>query len=169
MEFAGIALGSNIEDRVAHLEHARRLLLDLHEGATAAFRSSPIYETAPVDCAPGTASFLNTIVELQTSLSPLDLLDRAQAIEAELGRPREHERNSPRTIDVDLLYLGEHEEDSERLILPHPRWAERRFVLFPLRELRPDLRLPGTSDPVSTILAQLESPEPDPALFRRDW
>ena len=169
MEFAGIALGSNIEDRVAHLEHARRLLLDLHEGATATFRSSPIYETAPVDCTPDTASFLNTIIELQTSLPPLDLLDRAQAIEAELGRPRDRERHSPRTIDVDLLYLGEQEEHSERLTLPHPRWAERRFVLLPLRELRPDLRLPGASASVSTILAQLESLEPDPVLFRRDW
>ena len=152
MEFAGIALGSNIEDRVAHLEQARRLLHDLHEGTPATFRSSPIYETSPVDCAPGTASFLNAIVELQTSLAPLPLLDQAQAIEGELGRPRDRERNAPRTIDVDLIYLGDYRADSERLILPHPRWSERRFVLLPLRDLRPDLRLAGSPQSIKATL-----------------
>lgn len=169
METAGIALGSNLGDRVHHLVSARDQLREIHEGGRGTFRTSAIYETSPVDCAPGTTPFLNAVIEIQTSLPPLGLLDRTQAIERALGRPDEREHHAPRTIDVDLLYLGMLRENSERLIIPHPRWAERRFVLLPLADLRPDLQLPGNPHPVAVSLARLNSSEPEPALFLRQW
>lgn len=100
---------------------------------------SSVYETEPVDCPPGSGSFYNAVIELETGLPPLELLGRTQEIEQTLGRPAERERNAPRTVDLDLLYYDNLKLTEEGLILPHPRMWERAFVLLPLSEIRPDL------------------------------
>jgi 2-amino-4-hydroxy-6-hydroxymethyldihydropteridine diphosphokinase len=99
----GIALGSNLDDRLANLRAARRHLFALHEDR-GPFLCSRIYETEPVDCPPGSAPFLNAAIELACTLPPLDLLKKLQAIEQILGRPSNHTHHAPRTIDLDILY-----------------------------------------------------------------
>ncbi len=169
MARAGIALGSNVGDRLALLRDARDRLRKLHHGEAESFLVSPIYETDPVGCEPGTPAFLNAVIELETRLAPDDLLDATQAIEHDLGRPDRRPKNAPRTIDVDLLYIGAVEIATERLVLPHPRLADRRFVLAPLVDIVPGLRLPGRSVPVSALLETLVSDEPQPLLTRETW
>lgn len=141
---AGIALGSNLGDRVLNLRMACEWLRSLHEEPGPFLRSS-LYETAPVDCPPDSPNFLNAAVEMTTSLAPLDLLHRLQEFERSLGRPAEHGFHSPRTIDLDLLYADNLEISLPSLTLPHPRIMERAFVALPLAEICPDRQLPGAS------------------------
>lgn len=150
---AGIALGSNIEPRLHHLQSARQQILKLHEGPDDAL-SSKVYETAPVDCPEGSASFLNAVLEIQTSRMPEELLDRLQDIEIRLGRPAAHPRNAPRTVDLDLLYCDNLTLNRPNLTLPHPRLSHRQFVLEPLADIRPELILPGESQ---TVLQRLQN------------
>jgi len=153
---AGIALGSNLGDRMHFLQEARRHLFALNEHP-GPFLCSKIYETDPVDCPDGTASFLNAAIEIETSLSPLDLLARLQAIEAGLGRPKERSFHGPRTVDLDLLYCDDLKLSHPSLTLPHPRIAERLFVLTPLRDICPNRILPGEICEVHTLCDRLES------------
>lgn len=169
MVIAGFSLGSNLGDRLANLIEARRRLRTIHEGADEDFRVAPLFETAPVDCVPGAPSFLNTAIELETARPPLELLDLAQAIEQSLGRPSEREKNAPRTVDVDLIYVGGTALSDPRLELPHPRFRERRFVLLPFTRIHPDLRLPGETRTLAELLDALESEEADPVLWRSSW
>jgi 2-amino-4-hydroxy-6-hydroxymethyldihydropteridine diphosphokinase len=90
--------------------------------------------------------FLNGAIRIRTALEPNDLLDLCKEIEAERGRAIGGPRHGPRPIDIDLLLLGEIEMSSDRLTLPHPEVSSRRFVLLPLLELDPDLRLPDGSE-----------------------
>ena len=138
---AGIALGSNLGDRSAILKQAIGHLRDLHEEGE--FLVSSFHETDPVDCPPGSPLFLNAVTELETSLPPLELLQRLQTLELAAGRPRVHGLNQPRTLDLDLLYCDEMTLLLPELVLPHPRMTERIFVLAPLAEIRPDLKLLG--------------------------
>jgi 2-amino-4-hydroxy-6-hydroxymethyldihydropteridine diphosphokinase len=96
------------------------------------------------------------VIEIGYEGNPLELLELTQAIERKLGRIVSSERNAPRVVDVDLLYFGQESIVTESLILPHPRIQERRFVLQPLAEIRPDLILPGLSQTVSELLAALK-------------
>lgn len=162
-------MGSNVGDRLKNLRVARDRLRELHEGSDEAFLFSPIYETEPVGCEPGAGSFYNATIEIVTSLNPMALLDAAQAIERELGRPSRRPKNAPRTIDVDLLYLGDRVLNDPRLDLPHPRLLRRRFVLTPLAAIRPDWRLPGCERTIAESLGALESDEPPPALNWAIW
>ncbi|MCB1088971.1 MAG: 2-amino-4-hydroxy-6-hydroxymethyldihydropteridine diphosphokinase [Verrucomicrobiae bacterium] len=167
---AGIALGSNVGDRLAHLHAARDRLGALHEGSKGGFRVSSIYETEPVGCGPEAEAFYNAVVMLETSLAPHALLDAAQSIEQALGRPTRRPKNAPRTIDVDLLFLGDTVLSDERLELPHPRLLQRRFVLTPLAEIWPEGRLPGEAHSFSDALNRLESDEAIPErLALPDW
>ena len=150
----GIALGSNIGDRMAHLRAARSALESLHQGEIAPL-VSPVYETEPVDCKPGDASYLNAVMEIETDLEPGALLHALQQIERSMGRPTQHERNAPRTLDLDLLFAGNLILQSAELTLPHPRIATRRFVLQPLADLRPGLVLPNADRPVTALLSTL--------------
>ncbi len=136
MALVGISLGSNLGDRLAHLRNARERLREL--AITPITRISPIFETEPVDCAPGDPSFLNAVIELETDLLPQQLLERTQKIEVELGRPSEHGHNEPRHIDLDLLYFDQLELDTPKLVLPHPRMNERGFVIVPLATIHPE-------------------------------
>ena len=136
----GIALGSNLEDRLLNIRTARELLLPLHD-PDGPFLSSRIYETCPVDCPEGSLPFLNAVIELSSSLEPLDLLGRLLAIERQLGRPSGHPYHAPRTIDLDLLYCDNVEVSLPTLTLPHPRISERLFVLKPMADVCPDRAL----------------------------
>jgi 2-amino-4-hydroxy-6-hydroxymethyldihydropteridine diphosphokinase len=93
------------------------------------------------------------VARVSTDLSPRDLLERLLAIERSEGRTRGPVRNAPRTLDLDLLLYGEREIDEPGLVVPHPRMAQRAFVLEPLCDLAPDLVIPGSSAPVSELAA----------------
>ena len=162
---AGIGLGSNLGDRLANLRAARGRLLRAVGGDGVC---APTFETAPVGCEPGAGPFLNTVVEIPWSDTPERLLTTLAAVERQLGRPAAHARNRSRTVDLDLLYCGDLVRDTPALTLPHPRLAERRFVLAPLAVLRPDLRLPGQTWTVAELLAGLDlRSRRRPALRRR--
>ena len=159
----GIALGSNIGDRLGHLNAGKAAIEKLHTGSAAPLLSS-IYETEPVGCAPGTAPYLNAVMEIEYDGEPLALFHALQQIERAAGRPTAHARNAPRTLDLDLLYAGNIILDTSELTLPHPRLATRRFVLQPLADIRPELMLPGTQKTVAELLAGLP-PAPGVTLF----
>ena len=128
---AFVALGSNLGDRWAHLQAAVAGLPDV-------VAVSQVYETAPVGGPPGQGRYLNAVVELDTELGPRDLLERGRGLEAAAGRRRVG-KDGPRTLDVDVLVVGDLVVDDEDLIVPHPRMYERAFVLIPLHDLAPDL------------------------------
>ena len=159
MPRAGIALGSNLGDRPANLQAAISCLREIAEPA-APVLCAPIYQTEPRFCPAGSPRFLNTVVEITFEGTALELLEKNRAIEMRLGRQRGNERNAPRTIDIDLLYLGNETLDHPELTLPHPRIGERRFVLQPLADIRPQLILPGQHRSVSDLLAELATDEP---------
>lgn len=127
---AYVALGSNLGDRESYL----RLGVAGLGHVTA---MSSVYETDPVGGPDGQGAYLNMVVEVETSLDPFALLRRCQRIEAEAMRQRVV-RWGPRTLDVDIIRFGDISIDSEDLVVPHPRFAERRFVLEPLAEIAPD-------------------------------
>ena len=104
--------------------------------------ASSVYETAPQGEVTDQPDFLNACLAVETELDPEPLLDACKEVERELGRTPGGVRHGPRPIDVDVLLLGELEHRSERLTLPHPEVTSRRFVLEPLLELDPELRLP---------------------------
>jgi len=163
----GLALGSNLGDRLAHLQAGRAFLLTLHAGPHPP-AVSRVHETAPVDCPPGSASFLNAVVEIYTPLPPHDLLQRLAAFEQDCGRAARRQRNAPRPLDLDILYCGELVLDTPSLVLPHPRMTRRRFVLQPLAELRPGLVLPGQHRTVTELLEDLPD-EPAVHLYATAW
>ena len=151
---AAIALGSNLGDRFANLQNARDQIQAL-DGVAGLIVQSAIYETSPVDCEPGAQNFYNAVIEVGFEKSADALLGALQEIERGLGRERDHERNVSRTIDLDLLYCGSERRDDAMLQLPHPRMTERKFVLQPLCDIAPDLRLPGQTKNVGELLAEL--------------
>ncbi|MEX1110954.1 MAG: 2-amino-4-hydroxy-6-hydroxymethyldihydropteridine diphosphokinase [Chthoniobacterales bacterium] len=159
---AGLALGSNLGERAAHLRAARDFLATLHEGEDPP-AVSPVYETDPVDCPPGSAAFLNAVLEIDTSRRPEELLGLLGEFERRLGRSAQRERNAPRPVDIDILYVGDRRIESPELVVPHPRLAARRFVLQPLADIRPGLVLPGHRCTVAALLAALPA---NPAVRR---
>lgn len=154
MPRAGIALGSNLGDRHANLQAALDALRAIATPGEPVL-AAPVYQTTPLFCPPGSPDFLNTVVEIAFNGTALELLEKTQAAEAALGRVRGTERNAPRVIDVDLLYFGDEVIEYDALVLPHPRIGERRFVLQPLADIRPELVLPGQTRSVAEMLAGL--------------
>jgi 2-amino-4-hydroxy-6-hydroxymethyldihydropteridine diphosphokinase len=149
----GIALGSNLGDRDAELEAGLSFLRSL--SVQGRLLESARLETAPVDCPPGSAPFLNAVTELQldaSAIPPHELLRRLQAFEKSRGRPAERAVNAPRPLDLDILYYGSQVVNEPDLIIPHPRAAQRRFVLEPLAQIRPELVLPGQTRTVRELL-----------------
>jgi 2-amino-4-hydroxy-6-hydroxymethyldihydropteridine diphosphokinase len=114
---------------------------------------SSLYETEPVGEIPDQPDFLNAAVRIRTDINPEALLDICKAIEAEHGRVFGGPRHGPRSVDIDLLLLGDIEMSSNRLTLPHPEVTSRRFVLVPLLELDPDLQLPDGTDLAGALAA----------------
>jgi 2-amino-4-hydroxy-6-hydroxymethyldihydropteridine diphosphokinase len=149
LKTAYLSLGSNLDDREANLRRAIELLASPEIRIK---RTSSLYETEPQDL-PHQPWFLNLVVEIETSLFPLQLLARIQRIEKELGRQRIVPKG-PRTIDIDILLFGNFAIDSAKLQVPHPRMNDRRFVLEPLAELAPDLRHPISRRTIREILAE---------------
>jgi 2-amino-4-hydroxy-6-hydroxymethyldihydropteridine diphosphokinase len=139
---AYVALGANLGDAAAALRQAVLALNQLPH--TRVLQSSSLYKTAPLDTDSGGAlpalgeDYFNAVVELDTGLTAADLLDHLQHIEQQAGRERPY-RNAPRTLDLDLLLYGSARIDSIRLTIPHPRMAQRVFVLVPLAEIAPGL------------------------------
>jgi 2-amino-4-hydroxy-6-hydroxymethyldihydropteridine diphosphokinase len=136
---AYVGLGGNIGDRRAYLERALDLLR--REPGIDVLAVSSIRETDPVGYTEQ-PRFLNAVAAVDTELGPRELLERLLAVERALGRERSGTRFGPRTIDLDLLLYGDEVVEEPGLTVPHPRLAERRFVLEPLVELAPDLVLP---------------------------
>jgi 2-amino-4-hydroxy-6-hydroxymethyldihydropteridine diphosphokinase len=151
LKLAYICLGSNVGDRELLLRQALEKLEapDLH-----LLRTSSVYETEPIGLR-DQAWFLNLVAEFETALLPRQLLHRAQQVERELGR-RRTVVNGPRTLDADILLYGRTIMDCDELTIPHPRYAERRFVLAPLAELNPALRDPVTGRTVTEMLQALQ-------------
>lgn len=161
MSEAAIALGSNLGDRVQHLQAARSRL--------PVIAASRIYETDPVDCPPGSQAFLNGVVIVEWPGTVSELHELTRDIEATLGRPETRERHAPRPIDLDLLSFGNEMVRTPDLIIPHPRLHLRRFVLEPFAEVRPTLILPGFTNSLAELLAALVSPEPSLRLHLSQW
>jgi 2-amino-4-hydroxy-6-hydroxymethyldihydropteridine diphosphokinase len=152
MPLAYVGLGSNLGDRRGLIREALRRL-DLIDGVTVRKRSR-IIETDPVGKT-DQPRFLNAVAEVETRIEPRPLLRRLRAVEKSLGRVR-RSRWGPRTIDLDLLLWDDLSMSTPSLTIPHPRMAERRFVLAPLAELCPRRRVPGTGRTVRGLLRDVE-------------
>ena len=138
---AFLGMGSNLGD-------SRRLLRDALEAiGDRVVAVSPLYETEPVGGPPGQPNYLNVVVELDTDQTPRELLGLARRLEAAAGRVRA-ERWDSRTLDVDVLLVGDMKVDEPDLVVPHPRMHERRFVMAPLADLAPELVPPDWEDRV---------------------
>jgi len=150
---AWVGLGANLGDPVAQIRSALRDLDAI--AATRLVRASSLYRSAPwggVEQPP----FVNAVAQVETGLTPHELLDALLAIERRHGRIRDGSRWGPRTLDLDLLVHGSHRVDDDDLVLPHPRLAERAFVLVPLAEIAPDLEVPGVGV-VADLVVQVDA------------
>lgn len=157
-DLAIVALGSNQGDAPRNVREALERLAGLSAGP---LRVSSLWETAPVDCPPGSPPFVNAVAAL-TPLpgeSPESLLAKLQDMEQAFGRRPKQVLNEPRPLDLDLIAFGAEPRNTPELILPHPRAHLRRFVLAPLAEILPDLLLPGQSQTVAELLAALPAGE----------
>jgi 2-amino-4-hydroxy-6-hydroxymethyldihydropteridine diphosphokinase len=158
MPVAYLALGSNVGDSPSIL---RRAMDRLEKLSGQPLLRSSLWQTTPVDCPPGSPTFVNAVV----ALAPLpeensgSLLTKMLALEKEFGRLPKKIRNEPRRLDLDLIAYGDEVSARSELVLPHPRAHERRFVLQPLNEIAPNLILPGHRRTVAQLLAGLVSKE----------
>ncbi len=159
-EHVYVALGSNLGNRDRQLAAALAALSATDGIEVVAV--SPVYETDPVG-PPPQGPYLNAAVRLRTALAPSALLDRLLEIEAAQGRSRESTRDAPRTLDLDLLFYGDRTLAEPDLELPHPRLAERPFVLEPLCDLAADFVHPVLRVTVENLARRVR----DPAAVRR--
>ena len=156
-----LAIGSNLGERLNNLQGAVSSLADTPEVWITAV--SPVYETAPMGTPEGSEDFLNAIVLADTTLSARTLLERALAIEDAYGRERTEEAGSPRTLDVDLIVVGDRRADDADLVLPHPKAHERAFVLRPWLDVDPNAEVPDQGKVADLLSAVGES-----GISRRD-
>jgi 2-amino-4-hydroxy-6-hydroxymethyldihydropteridine diphosphokinase len=144
-----LSLGSNVGNREQNIAHAIEAMA---LRGVQIRRESSLYATEPVDL-PTQSWFLNCVVEAQTELMPRQLLHALQELELDLGR-RRLVRRGPRVVDIDILLYGSSVVRTPELEVPHPRMANRRFVLVPLRELAPSLRHPTLKKTIAELLAE---------------
>jgi 2-amino-4-hydroxy-6-hydroxymethyldihydropteridine diphosphokinase len=162
---AVLSLGSNLGERLTSLQGAVNAVADTPDVWVTGV--SPVYETEPVDCPPDAETFLNAVVLIDTTLAASRLLDRAHAIEDAFGRERGEgvATNASRTLDVDIIVVGDRRADDENLVLPHPRAFERAFVLQPWYDVEPDAVLPDHG-PIAELLEK--APDLDGMKLRDD-
>lgn len=156
-----LALGSNLGERLTSLQGALDSLADTPDVWVTSV--SAVYESEPVGAPEGSGPFLNAVVLLDTTLPAARLMDRALAIEDAFDRERSEIRNAPRTLDVDLIVVGDRRSNEDWLRLPHPRAQERAFVLKPWHDLEPDAVLPDAG-PIGKLLEDLD----ETTVRRRD-
>jgi 2-amino-4-hydroxy-6-hydroxymethyldihydropteridine diphosphokinase len=163
-QLAFLSLGSNQGDSAANVLRAFSALRAL---SSEPLLVSSLWETEPVDCPPGSPPFINAVVGVAPlpGETPESLLDKLQRIESQFGRRSKQILNEPRPLDLDLVAFGKETRASATLTLPHPRAHQRRFVLAPLNELAPHLRLPGHPETVSQLLSSVPL-TPAVRLFR---
>ncbi len=135
---AYVGIGANLGDAQATVKAAFARLAGLTQ--TRLIAQSSLFRTAPIDSSGD--DYINAVAHLQTSLKAEALLQELQAIELEFGRERPYQ-NAPRTLDLDILLFGTSRIESETLTVPHPRMTERAFVLIPLLQLDPFIKIPG--------------------------
>jgi len=153
-----VALGSNLGDsREMVLEAMARL----QNFSDEPILKSSLWQTSPVDCPPGSLKFINAVAALvpQKSETPESLLKKLRELEIEFGRAPKKIPNEPRSLDLDLIALGNEIRNSPELILPHPRAHLRKFVLQPLAEIAPELILPNQTKTVAQLLAEISPAE----------
>ena len=160
----GLGLGSNLDHRFDYLREATTRIAALT--GTHILAKAPIYETEPIDVKPeyATLEYLNTVIIVESTMELSAFSDAVHKIEDDMGRVRNEDRNAPRPIDIDILYAGTIQRADGILDLPHPRWTQRRFVLQPLADVRPFLKLPGEPRTISDVLKSL--PPSNIRLFR---
>ncbi len=164
----GLGLGSNMGDRLGHLTQAKERIVAIPGVKLVA--QSPVYDTDPIDVPDEFAglTFLNSVLIIQTSVSIHRLIGSFQSVEREMGRRHDAVRNMPRPIDIDIIYADQIRIKADRVTIPHPRWASRRFVVQPLSDVRPDLHIPGRSGTVSAVLSGLAD-KSRAAVFADRW
>ncbi len=152
----GISLGTNLGDRLANLKAAKQKIIS-NRGLILEAQSS-VYETEPVDVPEEHKDkmFLNSVLIVSTKLPAHQLLPLLKYIEQEIGREPSTIANAPRPIDLDIIYAGNLQINEEHLIIPHPRWHTRRFVLKPLSDVRPELVILGQTKTVLELLNELK-------------
>lgn len=157
-EIAFVALGSNLGNSK---EIILRALDRLQTLSTQPLLRSSLWQTAPVDCPPGSPPFVNAVAGLRPApnQTPQSLLRQLQILEAEFGRQRSGIPHEPRVLDLDLVAFGQQTVHLPELVLPHPRAPLRRFVLQPLAEIAPDFVLPGQTKSAKALLDQLSNIE----------
>jgi len=164
----GLSLGSNLGDRLNNLRQAREKISAIPGFSILAY--SPVYETEPVDVLPQFADlpFLNAVLIVSTDVVVEHLFEKCASFEKDMGRNHGSGRNAPRPIDIDIIFAGNQRIKRGDGGVPHPRWAQRRFVVQPLADVRPDLHIPGESRTVREVLLALP-PTPKVVLFTKAW
>ena len=155
-----IGIGSNEGDRLQHLSHAIRAIGAIN--GVQLVQMATIIETEPVG-GPPQGPYLNTVIEIETTVSPLALLTQLQEIERQLGRLPSPQRWAPRPIDLDLLLYDDQIVELPQLSIPHPRMHERRFVLEPLAQVAPEIVHPVRQQSIAALLEYVRAPYPTTA------
>jgi 2-amino-4-hydroxy-6-hydroxymethyldihydropteridine diphosphokinase len=165
----GLSLGSNLGDKITNIRNAAEKLVAFED--TGLVGKSHLYETEPVDVRSEFQhlKFVNSVLIVSSTAPAEEWLSRIGSVEAELGRQRDtDDKNAPRPVDVDIIFYGDQLIGSGGLVVPHPRWAQRRFVVQPLADLQPDRVLPGMSQSVGEILKELPGAD-GLTLLNEEW
>jgi len=141
------ALGSNLNDRLSYMREAKAFLEELSIKDALA---SSIYESEPVG--PSEFEFLNGVIIIETNLSPLDLLQEFKNFEHSHDRPTRYPKWTPRTIDLDIICYDDLKTQQDKLVIPHPEYSNRRFVLEPLAEIQPSFKDPVSGKSIKELL-----------------